>query len=300
MPLQDICTQLVGHSIATSTKQLYSRIWDNFVSFCQTCSPPVQALPAGLGSAAAFLAFQFQNGKAGSTITSYASAIAFVHKINTLPDPTEAFVIRKMLKGARNASTSEDTRLPISMQLLHQLCSATVLLFNKHYISTLYTAMFLLAFHGFARVGELAVTGSSPVHTLNIQDITLIPNRVVKVTFRHFKHSNGRTFELSIYPTSTNHCPVKSMQQYLSIRPPLQGPLFLLPSGEPVSKSNFSSALSNTIKFLNLPAASYKSHSFRIGAATYSAIQGYSDQQIRLMGRWRSNAFLKYIRVSSF
>ena len=39
--------------------------------------------------------------------------------------------------------------------------------------------------------------------------------------------------------------------------------------------------------------------SFRIGAATYAAEQGISDTKIRHMGRWKSDAFKKYIRISS-
>ena len=37
-------------------------------------------------------------------------------------------------------------------------------------------------------------------------------------------------------------------------------------------------------------------HSFRIGAATTSAEQGVENSTIKDMGRWRSNAFQRYIR----
>ena len=40
----------------------------------------------------------------------------------------------------------------------------------------------------------------------------------------------------------------------------------------------------------------YKGHSFRIGAATLAAESGLSDAQIRLLGRWKSDSFRKYIR----
>ncbi len=42
-----------------------------------------------------------------------------------------------------------------------------------------------------------------------------------------------------------------------------------------------------------------KGHSFRIGAATFAAERGFSDAQIRSMGRWQSDAFRKYIRTPS-
>jgi len=49
-----------------------------------------------------------------------------------------------------------------------------------------------------------------------------------------------------------------------------------------------------------LPFGRYKSHSFRIGAASLAAEQGLSDAQIWLMGRWKSNAFKQYIWINSF
>lgn len=36
---------------------------------------------------------------------------------------------------------------------------------------------------------------------------------------------------------------------------------------------------------------------FRIGAATLGKSKGISDEQIQLLGRWKSNAYRKYIRI---
>ena len=53
------------------------------------------------------------------------------------------------------------------------------------------------------------------------------------------------------------------------------------------------------IKFCGLNPARYKGHSFRIGAASHAADRGLSDAQIRVLGRWKSNAFHRYIRIPS-
>ena len=63
--------------------------------------------------------------------------------------------------------------------------------------------------------------------------------------------------------------------------------------------SFFVEQLNRALRFCNLDPALYKLHSFRIGAATWAAAKGFSDTQIRQLGRWKSNAFLKYIRVPS-
>ena len=68
---------------------------------------------------------------------------------------------------------------------------------------------------------------------------------------------------------------------------------------QPVSRKAFADLLALVFRHFGLPLGKYKSHSFRIGAASMAAEQGLSDAQIRLMGRWKSNAFKKYIRINS-
>ena len=41
----------------------------------------------------------------------------------------------------------------------------------------------------------------------------------------------------------------------------------------------------------------YTGHSFRRGAASSAAAAGYSDYEIQLLGRWRSDAYRLYIDV---
>ena len=43
----------------------------------------------------------------------------------------------------------------------------------------------------------------------------------------------------------------------------------------------------------------YKGHSFRIGAAFYAAEQGVSNDKIRHLSRWKSDAYKKHIRITS-
>ena len=47
-----------------------------------------------------------------------------------------------------------------------------------------------------------------------------------------------------------------------------------------------------------IPLASIDTHSLRIGGANALSLAGYTDRQIKKMGRWRGETFLEYIRES--
>ena len=62
----------------------------------------------------------------------------------------------------------------------------------------------------------------------------------------------------------------------------------------PITRSFLISQLQLSLK---LSLKNYKSHSFRIGAATTAWAERFYEEQIQQMGRWNSKAFKKYIRI---
>ena len=85
---------------------------------------------------------------------------------------------------------------------------------------------------------------------------------------------------------------------YLVLRGSRPGAIFISHPGNPVSRDAFATQLKRAFRHCGLDTSKYKSHSFRIGAASHAAEHGYSDAQIRELGR-KSNAFLKYLRFST-
>ena len=76
------------------------------------------------------------------------------------------------------------------------------------------------------------------------------------------------------------------------------GPLFLYCPSMPVTRAKFNEQLRGALQFCHFCPKQSKSHSFRIAAATTAAAQGMSDSQIRSLGIWFSDAFMKYLRCS--
>ena len=53
----------------------------------------------------------------------------------------------------------------------------------------------------------------------------------------------------------------------------------------------YTAVLKKTLALLGHDTANYKSHSFRVGMATTLTLEGFTDDQIKAMGRWKSDCF---------
>ena len=199
-----------------------------------------------------------------------------------------------------------DSRLPPTLPILHRLIQAAPVVTNSPENAALFMAMCSLAFYAFLRVGEMTVVSSNksnvPLQLDQLTQLVDTNNKVVvlKLSFRNYKHSyNCPTFSLTI-SREANFCPVNIMLKYLDIRGHQPRPLFSSSGGQAVSREIFVDFLSKALLYCNLDPSRYKGHSFRIGAASHAAEQGFTDAQIRIMGRWKSTAFLKYIVSPAF
>ena len=165
--------------------------------------------------------------------------------------------------------------------------------------------MFLFAFHAFARIGKItentfAHKNPNNLQLANVNFVKIRDTVALTVNFVNYKQSTpGRNYTICIEQNQGNNCPVQAMTFYLKVRGKVPGPLFCNQDGQPVLRSQFTSELNTVLSFCWLNPALYKGHSFRNGAATSAAERGLSDAQIPQLGRWRSNAFHKYIRVTT-
>ena len=178
--------------------------------------------------------------------------------------------------------------------------------FSSHHELFMFKAMCAMAFFVFLRIGEITVSKRDSVngnllqldqvskkHSGNGNVVSLI------ITFTSYKHNYNQNPFSIVLNRQPKACPVQSFLDYVSVRGIAHGPLFINHDGSPVLRSEFSKMLGSVIRLCNLDPNRYKGHSFRIGAATYAAEQGVSDNKIRHLGKWKSDAFKKYIRITS-
>lgn len=248
-------------------------------------------------SVALYATFLDKQGYSSSSITSAMSVISFVHKCKGFVEPNKTFIVQQALKGIRNNKPCRDNRLPITKDLLHKLCNSLQHIQSSPRVRAMLKSMYLLAFYAFLRVGEFTLSHGNHANVLQLQDVLFEENRYVTMMFSKFKHSKNRKCNVNVYAQSVPYCPVQSLHEYMYYRGRTPGPLYVTHDGVIVTREWFASCLKQSVQFLKLDTTMFKSHSFRIGAASYAAMTGMSDSQIRIMGRWNSNVFLRYIRL---
>ena len=300
--LQHTVRQLLLASVAPNTRTAYQSSLAKFSVFSRSFFPGNQVIPTNMQVLATYIAYLYTKGYAPSTITSQVSAIAFIHKLSNVPDPSESFLIKKLLAGARNLKSHPDIRKPIQQHTLHSLVDSVNHVESSSSSRATIVAMYLLLFHAFLRIGEIVSPVSSPNQVIQYQDVLFQckdghpASMVVSIhTFKHKKSAHPSS--LSINSVQGPYCPVQALWDYCRLRGSRPGPLFTIPNGHPVTRSWFDTIFRRSLTWVGLDPRHFKSHSFRIGAATHAAILGASDAQIQAMGRWSSSAFRKYIRI---
>ena len=181
--------------------------------------------------------------------------------------------------------------------------------YNGHnpqpYLILLYQAIFLLAYYGMFRVGELAEGNHSikacNVHVGNNKDKIMI---VLYSSKTHGKESRPQKVKIAGIPTTNNikkfFCPCKAVTNFIKVRGEEylteNEQFFVFADRSPVQPQHVRKLLRNLLDNINLDSSLYDIHSFRSGRTSDLAKYGYSIDRIKSMGRWRSNAVYRYLR----
>lgn len=180
------------------------------------------------------------------------------------------------------------------------------------YQRTLWVAM-LLAFHALLRSSEFLHKGKLALWNartgLARQDVSFIfaSGGSVPIAFKlRIKHSKTDVFchgaEFTFYATNGPLCIVAAVwASYLDggsrgVDP--CGPLFLGVRRKAVlTYKTFTKALLGFLERLNFDPKLYASHSLRSGGATALLAAGYDISYVKIMGRWSSTAFERYLQL---
>ena len=253
---------------------------------------------------ALYATYLVDNGIKSSILRSYISAIKKTLEIDGYRWDDNIVIFTSLTRACKLINDKVRKQFPIKKGLLELILIETNKLFViQMYLNVMYKAMFSLAYFGMMRVGEIT-TGNHPVKA---GDIHTADNKDKLKIYLYTSKTHGRESrpqEIKIQgrlhdDMCGNFDPYVLINNFLQMRGRYDtkgDALFIFRDGTPVKPTNFRNTLKLVLKRLNLNPKLYDTHSFRIGWATDLMKAGYSIDQIKHLGRWKSNVVYKYLR----
>ena len=295
--LAEVACDLADSSFAESTLKKYNEMWAKFIDFCLDFDYSYSEC-----AVIKYVAYLYISGLKYNSIQVHLAAISQGFINRGVEDFAKTPFVLRMVKGAKCMTFSKDSRIPITEQHMRYLIYYMNYYVFSSYEYALFRAIVTWAFAAGLRISEYteSPTVDHNLHRSCVDMINLAGSPAYRITFRSYKCSPDEfpDFVLIENP-ETRLCPVSAMYEYLDVRPSGYGPLFVRRNGAPVTRKDVGDFLEKACKFHGWNKTQVRPHSFRIGRATLWAQQGFTSEQIEHMGRWKSEAFQKYIRPAA-
>ncbi|KAL3863081.1 hypothetical protein ACJMK2_004857 [Sinanodonta woodiana] len=159
-------------------------------------------------------------------------------------------------------------------------------------------------FFGFLRCGEFTIRDLfDPTIHLCVGDVHFQQ----ETAFLKLKSSKTDPFRkgvtIQLHATGRVLCPYSALKNFMQFRihssPQFYAPLLVSSTGEALSRVVFLNHMRLDYRKMGLDTSQYSGHSFRIGAATSAAAAHLEDHMIKVLDRWSSDCYSRYIRTLS-
>ncbi|TMC13891.1 MAG: hypothetical protein E6J34_24290, partial [Chloroflexi bacterium] len=156
-----------------------------------------------------------------------------------------------------------------------------------------------VAFAAFLRSGEFTWNTWSEQHHksyISRKHISFNTNSVTLTLPASKTDPYHKGVNIHLASSSSPLCPVAALVQLFKTYPcsPFQ-PLFTRPHGQAFTKQYVLLRIHELLFQAGIPTAGFSGHSIRKGAAVTAAANGISREDIKLLGRWKSDAVDAYI-----
>ena len=318
-----IVEELRNEQHRDSTKRNYYTVWKLFNKFFLRLDYKPDTWEKRI---ILFLGYLIQTRKQSSMVKSYLSAIRAVLKSVNVNLNEDIYLISSLTKACRLKNDRVRHRLPIQKGLLKLILARLREEFNDSnlpYLATLYQTLFITAYFGLFRVGELT-KGSHPVLAA---DVHIGQNKqkflfVLRSSKTHTKGNKPQMVKISstrslAHQGDTSHtskssrmksskpketelpCPYRLLRMYTAMRGSYGNqnePFFVFKDKSPVTLQHMRSCLKLTLTQPGFDAKLYGTHSLRVGRSVDLLKLGLLVETIKKLGCWRSNAVFHYLR----
>ena len=258
-----------------------------------------------------FIGFKIDQSMKSTTVKSYVSAIKKMLVDDGYVWDDQKILLASLTKACKVVNDKVRTRLPIQCGLLELILFEVNRIYGpkgQHYLQILYQTLFALAYYGMMRISEVTLSD----HVLKARNVNAALNKdkLLLVLTSSKTHSQGmRPQKIKItsninskteFYQHRNFCPFELVHTYMKLRGNYDSDkdqFFVFRDGTPVGPDHARSILRQSLSSLGLDPINYGMHSFRVGRTTDLIKCNYSLEEVKCMGRWRSNTVYKYIKL---
>ena len=302
--LKQLLERLKSEQYAPSTSVNYHKIWRKFNEFIIKLDNIPDKWEERFTLYCSFLVNI--KGLQSATIKSYKSAIKAILVNDGYKWSDDEVAMATFIKNSKLKNDTVLNRFPIRRGLLELMLYELGRKYqDQPYLEKLYLTIFSTMYHGLLRVSEV----SNHEHSVKVTDVHITHNNskalfILRSSKTHHKGQRPQKIEIlcdrSRPRNDRSHfCPVQLAREYSSIRKSYlteSEPFFVFSDRSPIPADQIRRVLREVINNLGLNGKLYDTHSFRGGRATDLKKLGYSVDDVKAAGRWRSNAVYEYLR----
>jgi integrase len=274
----------VQAGIAPATRRAYCADLDHFEAWGGT-------IPATDDVVAAYIADHAGVLKV-STLTRRLAAISIAHGARSLPNPAASPLVRATMRGVRRAHGAAQRQ---AKPLLREDLFAVLGAMGDRLKDVRDRALLLVGFAGGLRRSELAA--------INFTDVERVREGLILSIRRSKTDQDGVGRRIGVPFGRTIHCPVRSLETWLSAARIEEGPVFRPVdrhwriSDGPLSGEAVCLIVRSRVAAAGFDPTGYSGHSLRAGFATSATCAGVSTFKIRQQTGHASDAMLsRYVR----
>ena len=291
-----------SRSVAEGTFDNYINQWVTYLQFCAYFS--LKALPAAPTVLIWFVQHLSTKVKSHNTVQSFLSGVRKLHLIFQLPDKSFSDYILKMtMQGlSRMCQHIKKQAAPVTPDILEKIHA--VLDFEKE-SDAVFWAVCVFAFFLLFRKSNLlpdTAAGFNPDHQLARRDLVITDEHII-VGIRWAKNQQFSrqlmTYPLPILKNSVL-CPLKAISRVFRLisNGSASDHIFRLSSGKSYTYRQFQTRLRSALAAAGVvDPGRFSSHSFRRGGATFAFLCGVPAEIIKILGNWKSDAYLQYLYI---
>ena len=225
-------------------------------------------------------------------------------------------ILSSLTRACKMKNDQNTCKIPIQRYLLEMLLFEICRLFDdQRYLMRLYQAIFVLGYYGLMRVGELTKE-DHPIKACNVH-IGQNKDKILLVLYSSKTHSRANPLQRIKISASDEQestkkmweikgklvrffCPFNIVRTYISAQGDYINEnenFFVFSDKTAVKPKHPNKVLKTCLQRINIDDSLYLVHSLRAGTACDMLKQGHTIDHIKYVGRWKSNAVYKYLKL---